>query len=115
MIEAWTGERTTGETVAVLTEAGIPAAPILDIAEAGETEHARARGLVSKLSHARIGAHPVVAQPVRFDGTAHAAATAAPLLGADAEAVLANLAGLDADEIARLRKAGVVAGEQTDD
>jgi CoA:oxalate CoA-transferase len=115
MIEAWTGARTTDEAVAALSAAGIPAAPILDIAEAGETEHARARGLVRSLPHARLGAHPVVAQPVRFDGIAHAAATAAPLLGADSEAVLANLAGLEEDEIVRLRKVGVVAGEHADD
>jgi len=111
MIEAWTMTRTTDEAVAALSAAGIAAAPILDIAEAGETEQAKARGLVRALEHARIGAHPVVGQPVRFDGAAPGVQTAAPLLGADSAAVLADIAGLAPEQIARLRAAGVIAGD----
>jgi len=110
MVEAWTTTLTTEETVAALSEIGIAAAPILDIAEAGETEQAKARGLVRELGHARIGAHPVVSQPVRFDGAAPGVATAAPLLGANSAAMLADLAGLPPEEIARLRAARVIAG-----
>jgi CoA:oxalate CoA-transferase len=108
LIEGWTAARTTEEAVAALAEAGIPAAPILDIAEAGATEHAQARALVRCLPHARLGEHPVIGQPVRFDGAVPAVETGAPLLGADSEAVLAGLCNLTAEDIAAARAAGAL-------
>ena len=78
--------------VAALSGVGLPAAPIWDIAQAADSEHAQARGLVSMLN-----GRPVVGQPVRFDGAKPVADRAAPRLGADLEAVLREL-GLEKDE-----------------
>lgn len=83
LIEAWSARRTTGEAVTALSGIGLPAAPIWDIAQATDSEHAKARGLVS-----RLGAAPVVGQPVRFDGEKPLAATPAPALGGDRAAIL---------------------------
>ena len=65
---------TTDEAVAALTAAGLPTAPIWDIAQAADNEHTQARGLVSQLPHATLawlsvasrcadGAKPVAAHP----------------------------------------------------
>jgi CoA:oxalate CoA-transferase len=83
LIEAWSKGLTTEEAVAALAGVGLPAAPIWDIAQAADSDHARARGLVSLL-----GATPVVGQPVRFDGEKPLAGTPAPALGGDRAAIL---------------------------
>lgn len=88
LIEAWSTGLTTEEAVAALAAEGLPTAPIWDIAQAADNEHAAMRGLVSTLAHPVLGHTPIVGQPVRFDGVKPVAATAAPRLGGDIETVL---------------------------
>ncbi len=91
LIEGWSRQRTTEEAMAALSGAGLPSAPILDIAQAAGSPHAQARGLVSELPHPVLGRAPVVGQPVRFDGDKPVAAFGAPRLGADRAAILRDL------------------------
>ena len=98
LIEEWSGKLTTEEAVAALSAQGLPTAPIWNIAQAANNEHAAARGLVSQLAHPVLGKAPVVGQPVRFDGAKPVAATAAPRLGGDMEAVLKEF-GLEEFEL----------------
>ncbi|MGB3899390.1 MAG: CoA transferase [Mesorhizobium sp.] len=95
LIEAWSTRLTTEEAVAALAAEGLPTAPIWDIAQAADNEHAAMRGLVSTLAHPVLGRTPIVGQPVRFDGAKPVAATAAPNLGGDIETVLKEF-GLEA-------------------
>ncbi|MDR6759776.1 CoA:oxalate CoA-transferase [Mycoplana sp. BE70] len=88
LIEEWSGVLATEEAVAALSAHGLPTAPIWDIAQAADNEHAITRGLVSELAHPVLGRAPVVGQPVRFDSVKHVAPTSAPRLGSDIEAVL---------------------------
>ncbi|QDC02281.1 CoA transferase [Mesorhizobium sp. 8] len=88
LIEEWSGRLTTEQAVAALAAEGLPTAPIWDIAQAADNEHAAVRGLVSRLAHPVLGKTPVVGQPVRFDGVKPVAASAAPRLGGDLAAVL---------------------------
>lgn len=98
LIEEWSGRLTTEEAVAALAAQGLPTAPIWNIAQAANNEHATARRLVSQLAHPVLGVAPVVGQPVRFDGVKPVAATAAPRLGGDMEAVLKEF-GLEEFEL----------------
>lgn len=91
LIENWSRNLTTEQAVAALAGAGIPTAPIWDIAKAADNEHSRVRGLISHLPHAVLGMAPSVGQPVRFDGEKPIAATSAPSLGGDRAAILAEL------------------------
>lgn len=91
MIEDWSQGLTTEEAVAALSAVGLPTAPIWDIAEAADNEHARMRGLVCTLPHPTLGKAPIVGQPVRFDGTKPVASHSAPALGADRAAILREL------------------------
>ncbi|MGB3415636.1 MAG: CoA transferase [Mesorhizobium sp.] len=95
LIEAWSRGLTTEQAVAALAAEGLPTAPIWDIAQAADNEHAAMRGLVSTLAHPVLGHTPIVGQPVRFDGAKPVAATAAPRLGGDIETVLKEF-GLEA-------------------
>ncbi|QGA58789.1 CoA transferase [Brucella sp. 458] len=98
LIEEWSGRLTTEEAVAALAAQGLPTAPIWNIAQAANNEHATARRLVSQLAHPVLGVAPIVGQPVRFDGVKPVAATAAPRLGGDMEAVLKEF-GLEEFEL----------------
>ena len=91
LIERWSRGRSTAEAVAALSQAGLPAAPILDIAEAAGSEHARLRGLVTPLPHPVLGVAPTVGQPVRFDGEKPVAARSAPALDGNRAAILRDL------------------------
>ena len=87
--------------------AGIPCAPIRSFAAAAASPQTTARDLVSTLAHPRLGAVPVVGQPVWFDGHKPVAAQTAPDLGADTNSILLAL-GLTAPQIDALRSAGVI-------
>lgn len=91
LIEAWSRNLTTEDAIAALSGAGLPAAPIWDIAQAAGNPHATARGLVTPLPHPVLGHAPTVGQPVRFDGEKPVSATAAPQLGADRATILREL------------------------
>ena len=90
-IESFTKKRPSAEVVALLAAAGIPTSEVQTLAEAAACPHAIARGLVTDLPHAVLGAAKTVGQPVRFDGEKPIAATSAPALGADTAAILSRL------------------------
>ncbi len=90
-----------------LEEAGIPAGPIQDIAEALACPQALARELVRTIADPHRGAFPGLASPLRFSRTPVRYRRPPPALGADTGDILAEL-GLDPPEIARLRDSGVI-------
>ncbi len=57
-----------------------------------------------------IGRYPVPASPITFSGAQTPPPAAAPVLGANTEEVLADVAGLPGHEIAQLFDQGIVAG-----
>lgn len=91
LIEQWSGGQTTEAAVAALAGAGLPAAPIWDIAQAAGSDHAVARGLVTALPHGVLGMAPTVGQPVRFDGNKPVSESSAPKLGGDRAEILRSL------------------------
>lgn len=63
----------------------------------------QARGVRIEVEHPVAGKLPMVASPMRFSGTPLEHKTPPPLLGEHTEAVLNEVLGKDAAEIARLR------------
>ncbi len=108
LIEAWTRDRPVSRIVETLERAGVPAGPIWSVGEVLESAHGAARDLVARVEHGELGRLPLVPQPVRFAGSGKGAAAPPPRLGEHTDWVLGRLLGLDADEIAALRAAGVV-------
>ena len=60
------------------------------------------------MQHPGVGSYPVPGSPLQFSETPRPEPALAPVLGAHTEEILADVAGLDAGEIARLFDAGVV-------
>ncbi len=107
-------ERLAGADVATwvrdLTAAGVPAAPVHSLAEALSSPLVRDRGLAYDYVHPGAGTVRNLASPLVVDGVRAGTGGASPVLGADTDAVLAEL-GYDDADLARLADAGVIRRE----
>jgi glutaryl-CoA transferase len=100
--------RSKREWVELLDAAGVPNGPINDIAQVFAEPQVQARGVKIAVEHPVAGHLPMVASPMRFSATPLEHKLPPPLLGEHTEAVLRELLGKDAAEIARLRADGVI-------
>ncbi|ALS62918.1 CaiB/BaiF CoA transferase family protein [Pandoraea norimbergensis] len=102
-IERWSKTQRVVDAVDALTRAGVPAAPIQDIAQAIEGSH-----VVADVTHPVLGASQVMRQPVQFSGMPQTDASPAPMLGQHTDDVLARVLGLSSDAITQLHRDNVV-------
>ena len=64
--------------------------------------------MIEPIDHPQLGRISVPGSPLRYHGTPQTPAIPSPALGADTEAVLGELLGLSAAEVAGLRSGGVI-------
>jgi crotonobetainyl-CoA:carnitine CoA-transferase CaiB-like acyl-CoA transferase len=81
-------------------EAGIPAGPIYSVPEALADAHVQARGMVQEMDHPVAGRINVLGNPVKMSASPPTYRRAAPQLGEDADAILAELSNRRADIMA---------------
>ncbi len=108
LIQEVFGRKTTAEWLERLEAAGVPNGPINNLAQVFDEPQVKARGVKIELEHARAGALPLVASPMRFSATPLEYRLPPPLLGEHTDAVLRGLLGKSDAEIAQLRAAGVL-------
>ena len=107
LLESMVQRQRTNWWIDALEGVGVPCGPIQDLADVFRHPQVVARGLC--VSHDRDGASIcTVANPTRFSATPLGPRSAPPALGADTDAVLGELAGLDANALQSLRQAGVI-------
>ncbi len=100
--------RTYEDWETVLLAKGIPVGAINDLAQVVDHPQVKARGALVEMDHPRAGKVRMVGVPVRLSETPGSVRTPAPMLGEHTEAVLRDLLGLDAGEVAALRAAGAI-------
>ncbi len=100
--------KTSAYWIDLLESRAVPCGPINNLEQVFADPQVKARDTHRVLSVGKSAPLPSVANPVRLEGHDTTAVKAPPLLGEDTDDVLANVLGLPADEIARLRQDGVV-------
>ena len=93
-----------------LQQRGIGCGPINNLAQVFDDPHVQARGMVTEMPHPAIGggAATMISSPLRLSETPVTYRYAPPLLGEHTEQVLAEVLGLDRDEIEALRVAKAI-------
>jgi crotonobetainyl-CoA:carnitine CoA-transferase CaiB-like acyl-CoA transferase len=95
------------EWVRLLQTEDVCAGPVLELDEMVRDPQLAARGLFQSVRHPLLGVIPQVAFPVKLSETPGRVDTPPPALGADTDAILAEL-GYDGEAVAALRREGAL-------
>jgi crotonobetainyl-CoA:carnitine CoA-transferase CaiB-like acyl-CoA transferase len=106
-VSEWTQTRSKEDAAELLQAHGVSAMPVMGPRDHHADEHLRERGAIVTLHHPDVGDERHIGNPLRFSELAQRRAEAAPKMGADTEAVLTSVLGLDADEVTKLVAEGV--------
>ncbi|MCZ0736284.1 formyl-CoA transferase [Phreatobacter sp. AB_2022a] len=106
-IENWTMQRTKTENTALLNARDIPCGPILSMKELLEDEALYAAGTLVRVAHPTRGDYVTIGQPVKLSDSP-VEIERSPLLGEHTEEILADVLGLDAARIDRIRASGSI-------
>jgi formyl-CoA transferase/CoA:oxalate CoA-transferase len=101
--------RAAAHWLELLERAGIPCSLVRNLREVVEDQHLQARDMLPEVEHPTAGRIRVTGAPVKLSQSPAGVPTAARRLGEDSAAVLAEILGMDPQEIERLRQAGVIA------
>jgi formyl-CoA transferase len=102
IIAAWTRQRSKHDVMAILGKAGVPCGAVLDTGEVLDDPHLNARGQIHTIEHATRGRLRLPGCPVHLSAS-EAPTTPPPLAGEHTDAVLREVLGVSADELAKLR------------
>ncbi len=103
--------RSSADWLSRLEAAGVPAGPVLDIAEMHADPQTLAREMLVDVEHKTIGTMKTLGLPIKFSETPGAIKSGAPLFGQHSREILAEH-GYDEASIATLIDTGVVAVPQ---
>ncbi len=107
MIADWTIHHDKMEVMQRLGEQGIPAGAIMDTMELSNDPDLNRREIFVTVKHPVRGDFKMPGWPVKMSGS-KVPITAAPLLGADSDAVYGELLGLSEKELAALREEKII-------
>ncbi|WP_051975133.1 CaiB/BaiF CoA transferase family protein [Cupriavidus necator] len=105
-IAKWAGEHTRDQVTELLQKHHVPSAPLRYVNEVLADPHLRARGFLTDHETGN-GTVALPNSPIRYQGSELRPLSAPPTLGQHTDDVLAELCGLDADQLAQLRRDGV--------
>jgi crotonobetainyl-CoA:carnitine CoA-transferase CaiB-like acyl-CoA transferase len=111
IIGRWAARHDLAELEQVLHDAGVPATRIFTIADIFADPQYRARGMIVNAPDDDEGSIAMASPVPRLSETPGTIRHAGHRVGQDTRRVLAEVAGLDRDELDRLERAGVIRGD----
>jgi len=109
LLDAILAKKPSAHWIDGLEREGVPCSPINRLDQVFADPQVKARDMVVTMRHESSPAPvPLLANPIKYSATPVEYRHAPPTLGQHTDEILRELLGLDAGEIARLRKAGVV-------
>ncbi|GEP38077.1 hypothetical protein NPS01_17400 [Nocardioides psychrotolerans] len=107
MVSEWTRQQTKEQLATCLNEAGVPSAPVREIAEVVADPHLHERGMLQNMEHPELGHLVVPHSPIRV-GDYYAELVPSPTLGQHNQEIYGDWLGLDGERIAELHENGVI-------
>lgn len=110
IVGSWVASHTLAEAQAILDEAGVPAGPVMSIADIAADKQYQERGMIAAVPDERMPEGVVFMPGVvpRLVETPGAIAHTGGDLGADNQTIYGDFLGLDARELERLQAEGVI-------
>lgn len=108
IIVDWARRQDADDAVQRLNDAGVPASPLMSIADIAADPHYRERGTITTVEDPDWGSQPMVAPLPRLSETPGSIRTLGPALGEHTDAVLGELLGLSPADLDSLRADGVI-------
>jgi len=108
LIESWTKQHTAEEVMAVLQSKGVPAGVVQNAADIARDPQLRARGFLVEMAHPEMEKTISDAAPVKLSATPAQYTRPAPTPGQDNDYVYKGLLGMTEQELAELKKKGVI-------
>lgn len=108
LVSDWSRQYTAKEVQRLLMEAEVPVAPVYTIADIFEDQHYRAREMLMRIPHPKLGEVTVPGVVPKLSRTPGRIVKAGSGLGEDTRDVLTRDLGLTPEEISRLEQAGAV-------
>lgn len=108
ILEARMREKDSSEWISLFEKAGIPCGPILDIQEVFEDPHVAYRQMLFPMEQPTEGQVLQLGFPYKFSRTPLQARKCPPQLGEDTASVLSEWLGMQAADIERLGREGVI-------
>jgi CoA:oxalate CoA-transferase len=108
VVQRWTEALGKDEIFARTKQHRIPSAPVRDLLEVMNDRHMHERGMLERIDHPELGNIVVPTSPLRFHGADRVATTPSPRIGQHNDQVYGSWLGLSAEDIAALRREGVI-------
>ena len=108
-LKEWVAAKRVDDIVEALNAESVPVAPVLQIDQALEDPHVKARGIITSVEHTTAGTIRSPGFPVKLSKTPGTIRMPAPLLGQHNEEILTQMLGYSKEQVKELRKEGVIA------
>lgn len=108
LIGTWVAAKTADEVTDILSEAGIPASPLMNVADIAEDRHYRERGTIVDVTDPDFGEISMVGPLPHFSRTPGRIDTVGCALGAHTDEVYREILGFDDEDLDALRSAKVI-------
>jgi CoA:oxalate CoA-transferase len=108
LVSSWTRRFGKEDLFDLLMRHRVPCAPVREIGEVTGDAHLHKRGTLQIVEHPELGAIPLYAGPMRFEGSEPIEIMPSKALGADTDDVLTAILGKTEAEIKVLRETGAI-------